>query len=138
MSNSRQALAPEVAVSLGITNVRSGNNTDSNLELGAIIGALAGGTTDPDAITSGTNLSAGTDYPPPLECSSSEKIDDSLYPIVSRTKKYGPLASGWVQASVDDFPRYNLIDAPELHFYYQNGSTVKDHQLCFAIKVPSF
>ena len=68
MSNSRQALAPEVADSLGITNVRSGNNTDSNLELGAIISALAGGTTDPDAITSGTNRSASSDYPPPLEC----------------------------------------------------------------------
>ena len=124
MSNSRQALAPEVAVSLGITNVRSGNNTDSNLELGAIISALAGGTTDPDAITSGTNILASTDFPPPLECSSSEQIDDSLYPIVSRTKKYGPLASEWVKASVDDFPRYNLIDAPELHFNYQNGSTL--------------
>ena len=124
MSNSRQALAPEVAVSLGITNVRSGNNTDSNLELGAIISALAGGTTDPDAITSGTNLSASTDYPPPLECSSSEKIDDSLYPVVSLNKKYGSGAAGWVQADVNDFPWYNLIDAPELHFNYQNGSTI--------------
>ena len=124
MSNSRQALAPGVALSLGISNVRSGNNSDSNLELGAIISALAGGTTAPDAITSGTNISASTDFPPPLECSSSEQIDDSLYPIVSRTKKYGPLASEWVKASVDDFPRYNLIDAPELHFNYQNGSTL--------------
>ena len=112
MSNSRQALAPGVALSLGISNVRSGNNSDSNLELGAIISALAGGTTDPDAITSGTNISASTDFPPPLECSSSEKIDDSLYPIVSLDKKYGPSASGWVQASVSDFPLYNLIDAP--------------------------
>ena len=123
MSNSRQALAPGVALSLGISNVRSGNNSDSNLELGAIISALAGGTTAPDAITSGTNISASTDFPPPLECSSSEKIDDSLYPIVSLDKKYGPSASGWVQASVSDFPLYNLIDAPELHFNYQNDGT---------------
>ena len=64
MSNSRQALAPEVADSLGITNVRSGNSSDSNLELGAIISALAGETTDPDAITSGTNLSAQYRLPP--------------------------------------------------------------------------
>ena len=123
MSNSRQALAPEVADSLGITNVRSGNNTDSNLELGAIISALAGGTTDPDAITSGTNRSANSDYPPPLECSVSDQAIDSLYPIVSLDKKYGPSASGWVQASASDFPLYNLIDAPELHFNYQNDGT---------------
>ena len=123
MSNSRQALAPEVADSLGITNVRSGNNSDSNLELGAIISAVAGGTTDPDAITSGTNRSANSDYPPPLECSVSDQTIDSLYPIVSLDKKYGPSASGWVQASASDFPLYNLIDAPELHFNYQNDGT---------------
>ena len=123
MSNSRQALAPEVADSLGFTNIRSGNNTDSNLELGAIISALAGGTTDPDAITSGTNQLATSDYPPPLECSASDQTTDSLYPIVSLNKKYGPSASGWVKASVSDFPLYNLIDAPELHFNYQNDGT---------------
>ena len=126
MSNSRQALAPEVADSLGITNVRSGNSSDSNLELGAIISALAGETTNPDAITSGTNLSGSSDYPPPLECSSSEKIDDSLYPIISFNKKYGSGAVGWGAKAepVEDFPWYNLIDAPALHFNYQNGSTI--------------
>ena len=123
MSNSRQALPSEVAESLGFTNVRSGNNTDSNLELGAIISALAGGTTNPDAITSGTNQLATSDYPPPLECSASDQTTDSLYPIVSFDKKYGPSASGWVQASVSDFPLYNLIEAPELHFNYQNDGT---------------
>ena len=123
MSNSRQALAPEVADSLGFTNIRSGNNTDSNLELVAIISALAGGTTDPDAITSGTNQLATSDYPPPLECFASDQTTDSLYPIVSLNKKYGPSASGWVKASVSDFPLYNLIDAPELHFNYQNDGT---------------
>lgn len=131
MSNSRQALAPEVADSLGFTNIRSGNNTDSNLELGAIISALAGGTTDPDAITSGTNQLATSDYPPPLECSASDQTTDSLYPIVSLNKKYGPSASGWVKASVSDFPLYNLIDAPELHFNYQNdGTFIAKHNWC--------
>ena len=123
MSNSRQALAPEVADSLGFTNIRSGNNTDSNLEFGAIISALAAGTIDPDAITSGTNQLATSDYPPPLECSASDQTTDSLYPIVSLNKKYGLSASGWVKASVSDFPLYNLIDAPELHFNYQNDGT---------------
>ena len=124
MSNSRQALAPDVASALGIVNTRSGNNTDSNLDYSTIISALTGGATNPDAITSGTNLSASADYPPPLECSISDQTTDSLYPVVSFNKKYGASASGWVQASVDDFPFYNLISAPELHFNYQNAGTL--------------
>lgn len=128
MSNSRQALAPDVASSLGIINTRSGNNTDSNLDYNTIISALTGGATNPDAITSGTNISASTDYPPPLECSVSDQTTDSLYPVVSFNKKYGASATGWVQASVDDFPYYNLINAPELHFNYQNsGNLIAKH-----------
>ena len=128
MSNSRQALAPDVASSLGIVNARSGNNTDSSLDYSTIISALTGGATNPEAITSGTNLSASTDYPPPLECSSLDQATDSLYPVVSFNKKYGASATDWVQASVDDFPYYNLINAPELHFNYQNsGNLIAKH-----------
>ena len=124
LSNSRQALSPDIAIALGISDYRSGNNTDSDLDQSAIISALAGTTSNPDAITSGTNLSASSDYPPPLDCSSSDQVTDTMYPVVSFNKRYGANAEGWVQASVEDFPFYNLINAPEMHFNYQNGSTM--------------
>lgn len=124
LSNARQALPPEMSVSLGVSDYRSGNNTDSYLDQGAIISALTGTTSNPDAITSGTNLAASTSYPPPLNCSSTEQVTDTMYPLVSLNKIYGIDAEGWVQASVDDFPQYNLITAPEMHFNYQNGDTM--------------
>lgn len=124
LSNARQALSPEMSISLGVGDYRSGNNTDSNLGQAAIISALSGTTSNPDAITSGTNLSASSSYPPPLNCTSTEQTTDTMYPVVSLNKRYGIDAEGWVQASVEDFPHYNLIEAPEMHFNYQNGSTM--------------
>ncbi|MGB1874216.1 MAG: hypothetical protein ACPH5P_02210 [Akkermansiaceae bacterium] len=124
LSNSRQALSADVASLLGVANARSGNNTDSNLEQNTIINALNAEAAASGAITSGTNLSATSEYPPPLECSATAHLDDTLYPIISLEKKYGSSAEGWVQAPVSDFPLYNLIDAPELHFNYQNGDTI--------------
>lgn len=124
LSNARQALSPEMSISLGVGDYRSGNNTDSNLGQEAIISALSGTTSNPDAITSGTNLSASSSYPPPLNCTSTEQTTDTMYPVVSLNKIYGIDAEGWVQASVEDFPHYNLIEAPEMHFNYQNGSTM--------------
>ncbi len=124
LSNSRQALSPDLALALGLNDYRSGNNTDSNLEQATIISALTGTTSNPDAITSGTNLSASSDYPPPLTCSSTDQATDTMYPVISFNKRYGIDAEGWVQASVNDFPFYNLINAPEMHFNYQNGSTM--------------
>ena len=124
LSNARQALSPEMSISLGVGDYRSGNNTDSNLGQEAIISALSGTTSNPDAITSGTNLSASSSYPPPLNCTSTEQTTDTMYPVVSLNKRYGIDAEGWVQASVEDFPHYNLIEAPEMHFNYQNGSTM--------------
>lgn len=124
LSNSRQALSADVATILGVASARSGNNTDSNLEQNTIINALNAGAAAPGAITSGTNLLASNEYPPPLECSASDHLDDALYPIISLDKKYGLNAEGWVDAPVSDFPLYNLIDAPELHFNYQNGDKI--------------
>jgi hypothetical protein len=124
LSNSRQALSPDIAGTIGVDSHRSGNNTDSYLDQSTIITALSGTTSNPDAITSGTNLAATNDYPPPLNCSSTEQTADTMYPVVSFNKIYGMDAEGWVQASVEDFPFFNLINAPEMHFNYQNSSSM--------------
>lgn len=128
MSNSHKALTPEVASSLGLDSMRSGNSTDSSLIGSTVVTPLSSinynGTTYSNAITPGSNIVASTEFPPPLECSSYERLLDAYYPIVSYNKKYGQSASGWVKAPVADFPQYNLIEAPKMHFNYQNSDTM--------------
>lgn len=128
LSNSRQALAPEVAAALGLDSMRSGNSTDSKLMGNVVIKPLSkvnyNGTTYSNAVTPGSNITASTEFPPPLECSSYDRLLDSYYPIVSYGKRYGDSATGWVKAPVADFPQYNLIEAPKMHFNYQNGDTI--------------
>ncbi len=46
------------------------------------------GVTD-NLVSSGTNRTASTSYPPPLECSADDHVADSHYPIISYSKKYG-------------------------------------------------
>lgn len=128
LSNSRQAVSPEMREALGLDEMRSSNGTDSSLGRNTVIKPLSrttyGGLLYSNALTSGTNLVANSEFPPPLECSSWESLRDSYYPIISYHKKYGDSATGWVMESVDDFPQYNRVEAPKLHFNYQAGDTL--------------
>ncbi|MCP5538330.1 MAG: hypothetical protein H7A51_19115 [Akkermansiaceae bacterium] len=73
-------------------------------------------------VTSGTNQAASSSYPPPLECTSEDYVIDSHYPMVSYTKQYGKTATGWVADNVDEYPLYNRVLAPNVHFNYQNNN----------------
>lgn len=75
-------------------------------------------------VISGTNRSANSEFPPPLECSAAIHVKDSTYPIVSHIKKYGVTSTGWVSDDVKKHPLYNRVKAPRLHFNYQSGSTM--------------
>ncbi|MBT8037478.1 MAG: hypothetical protein KJO21_08030 [Verrucomicrobiae bacterium] len=128
LSNSNTAVDPSVASALGISSLRSGNGADSQLARNTVVKPLAQlsyqGAVYENAVTPGTNLTATSDFPPPLECSDWEQIRDAYYPIVSYHKKYGSSATGWVMDSVTDFPQYNRVLAPKLHFNYQDGATI--------------
>lgn len=82
--------------------------------------------TDPgvtgNLVTSGTNRSAESSFPPPLECPDDLHVTDSHYPIISFAKKYGRTATGWVSDNVEDYPQYNRVLAPNLHFNYQSNN----------------
>jgi hypothetical protein len=128
LSNSNIAVDPNVASALEISSMRSGSGADSQLGRNTVIKPLGylnyGGARYENALTSGTNVTATSDFPPPLECSDWEQVRDAFYPIVSYHKKYGHSATGWVMDSVTDFPQYNRVPAPKLHFNYQNGATI--------------
>ncbi len=128
LSNSNTAVDPAVASALGISAMRSGSGADSQLGRNTVIKPLGyvsySGSLYQNALTSGTNVTATSDFPPPLECSDWEQLRDAFYPIVSYHKKYGSSATGWVMDSVTDFPQYNRVPAPKLHFNYQDGDTI--------------
>ncbi len=125
ISNSNAAVTTSVAGSLGINSMRNANSADSQLARNTVVKPLSyltyEGARYLNAVTSGTNITATSDFPPPLECSDWEQLRDAYYPIVSHHKKYGSSASGWVMDSVTDFPQYNRVAAPKLHFNYQDG-----------------
>jgi len=121
LSNSREALSVERANELGINNLRSGTNINNNFSRSQIINKTFTAINTNSTVSPGINRTATTEYPPPLTLSSGE-IRDSTHPLVSLEKKYGTSAVGWVGADVDDYPLYNLVDAPSMHFNYQTGS----------------
>ena len=121
LSNSRQAISNDRATALNLNNLRSGNSGDSNISRARVI-SLPFGASNRD-ISSGVNITASTSYPPPLEMSR-RVARDGRYPMVSIEKTYGSSATGWVGADVTQYPLYNLVDAPSLHFNYQTGSTM--------------
>ena len=121
LSNARQAISADKADELGLGGLRSANSSDSNISRDSVIKPSFGWTGRD--IASGCNITAGTSYPPPLELSSNA-WRNAYYPVISLDKKYGSSATGWVQADVDQYPHYNLVNAPTLHFNYQTGSNM--------------
>jgi len=70
-------------------------------------------------VTPGTGRDFGAGYPVALNTNNNTDRDrDSIYPIISRSKFHGNLASGRVGAEVLDYPQFNLIQYPEINFGY--------------------
>lgn len=122
-SNAEIAVDADIASSLGIDSMRSGNVGNTSLSYGTIVKP---GFSENywQTVSSGTNRPASRNYPPPLETTSGIEKRDSRYPIVSHTKYYGSSASGWVQEDVSKYPQFNKVLAPSLHFNYQTGNTL--------------
>jgi len=70
-------------------------------------------------VSPGLNKDLGIGFPVPLQSGSGTVVyNDSLWPIISRSKVYSTMASGSVGASVDDYPQFNLIPYPNIRFGY--------------------
>jgi len=70
-------------------------------------------------VTPGTGRDFGAGYPVALNTNNNTDRDrDAVYPIISRSKFHGNLASGRVGAEVMDYPQFNLIQYPEINFGY--------------------
>ncbi|MBK1830368.1 hypothetical protein JIN77_06505 [Verrucomicrobiaceae bacterium R5-34] len=124
LSNANAPLDSSKSDDLGLPSARNANIANSTFSYSATIKNLDGESSTWEEVTTGTNVSASSEYPPPLTCSNRNNRWDGRYPLVSHKKTYGDSATGWVGADVDDYPQYNLVDSPAHHFNYRSGSTM--------------
>ena len=70
-------------------------------------------------VAAGINRKLGARYPAPLNCNdTSDTSRDSLWPIISHSKKYGNLAQNEVSLPVATYQDFNLINYPNINFGY--------------------
>lgn len=117
LANARTSISGDLAASLQITNLNTGNAGDSSLvDPARIFAAVA-----PDAgyVSRGINRSLGNGYPPPLSSVDTATSNaDALYPIISTKKTYGTLAQAGVGLPVGTYPNFNLLKYPQINFGY--------------------
>ncbi|BDS08512.1 hypothetical protein NT6N_35520 [Oceaniferula spumae] len=125
LSNTNAPLDTTKIADLNIPTARNGNTANTTFSVNDVISNLSGNRGFfYSQVTAGTNYTATTDYPPPLECSFWHHSMNGRYPIVSYEKKYGSSADGWVGADYSQYPQYNIVDAPSMHFNYQNSASM--------------
>lgn len=117
LANARTSISPEMATSLEVANLRTGNAGDSTLvDPSRIFAAIPSET---GYVSPGINRSLGTGYPLPLTSGdSTTSTRDALYPIISANKAYGSLAQAGVGLPVATYPNFNLLKYPQINFGY--------------------
>jgi len=119
-ANAQVAVDEDTLDTLGMTDVVIGNSGDASyMYVSRVFDALE---CDPDPsgyVSPGIDRNLGPGFPVPLTAADSGVAgDDRTYPIISRKKYYGSVASGQVGLPVDDYPQHNLIPYPKIHFGY--------------------
>lgn len=101
----------------GAPRTVSANVGDSALaDIGSMFDAIE---PEPGFVAPGINRSLGAGFPVPLETSNSDVITrDRIYPIISRDKIYGTLASTGVSLPVAEYSQLNVIRYPDIRFGY--------------------
>ncbi|MEN9535101.1 MAG: hypothetical protein RIR37_374 [Verrucomicrobiota bacterium] len=118
LANAGQSISNDVlaTISAGQSPIAA-NSGDSQL---SDIAAIFKSPEDPEAhVAAGINRNLGSLYPVPLTCNdSSDTARDSVWPIISHSKKYGSLAQTGVILPVANYQDFNLIEYPNINFGY--------------------
>jgi hypothetical protein len=120
-ANARVAVDDDTLNTLGLTDVAVGNSGDvAQMRVRRVFGVLNG---DPNRrgkfVSAGVERDFGEGFPVSLDTTTADLAEkDRYYPIIATGKHYGDLASGTVGVDVDDYPQFNLIPYPRIHFGY--------------------
>jgi len=119
-ANAQVAVDEDTLEALGMEEVTVGNSGDAEfMKVWRVFDALECDTNRSGYVSPGVGRDLGPGFPVPLNVTdSSLAADDRNYPIITPEKYYGPLADGKVGLDVDDYPHYNLIPYPKIHFGY--------------------
>ena len=118
LANAGQSISSDVlaAISTGQTQISANSGDSPPGDPDAIFKSPE----NPDAhVAAGINRNLGPRYPVPLNCNdSSDTTRDSVWPIISNSKKYGNLAQAGVALPVANYQEFNLINYPNINFGY--------------------
>lgn len=116
-ANARQSISGQVLTALGNGRIWVANSGDAALDNPGLIFKAIG--TETGYTSAGINRNLGSGYPVPLTCdNASDTARDRIWPIISNNKIYGALAQGGVGLPVDIYPKFNIINYPNINFGY--------------------
>ncbi len=116
-ANARTSISPALKAQLGGSGAMAANVGDS--ALASIDGSFDALDPETGYVSVGLDRSLGAGFPVPLQTASATvKSRDLTYPIISRDKVYGSLASGGVKLPVASYPNFNQIPYPQIRFGY--------------------
>ncbi len=117
LANAGQSLNEDLIATLGGSSVTVANPGNTSIANPEIVFAVAEASTA--WARAGINQDFGADYPPPLSANNPNVTGrDGIYPIIADNKKYDALAQSGVQLPVETYPKFNLIEYPEINFGY--------------------
>ncbi len=114
-SNARQSISNGLRAKLNIPVSFPGNPGDSGLA--TIDRMFTPRLANSGYATGGLNRDLGAGFPPPLNSVAAIPLDD-MYPVISRAKTYGGLASGRLGLPTGTYKDFNLIPYPDISFGY--------------------
>lgn len=117
-ANARTSVSAATLSQLGLTGGIVANTSNSGLAtISTIFDEIEHDPRGEIPVSPGINYSLGAGFPVPLQWSGGD-TKDWTYPIIADQKVYGHLAAGGVALPVADYPKFNVIPYPEIHFGY--------------------
>ena len=122
-ANAADAVSVDVLTALGRGGALNANPGDANFTLSNIESLFDPIEPDDHALhvspATGRLIDGGAGYPPPLNTpNGTDRNRDTIYPLISHTKRYANRAQSRVGASVVDYPQFNQLIYPNVRFGY--------------------
>ena len=124
LANARTSISDNLKNSIGLNNLITANSGDSaltnyGLAFRPIQNDAMSSSYSTWRISAGLNRDLEGNFPPPLQVNDGWVDNlDFYFPLISDQKVYGNLADGDVGLDPGEYPRFNLLEYPQINFGY--------------------